>query len=37
MCGRQQAMSMLINAGFEDVEVREIETDPFNDYCIAFE
>jgi hypothetical protein len=26
MWGRQQAMSMLMDAGFEDVEVREIET-----------
>ena len=29
-------MSMLADAGFMDVEVREVETDPFNNYYIAF-
>jgi SAM-dependent methyltransferase len=36
MWGRQLATSMLIDAGFEHVEVREIETDPVSDYYIAF-
>jgi hypothetical protein len=26
---------MLTDAGFKDVEVREVETDPFNNYFIA--
>jgi SAM-dependent methyltransferase len=36
MWGRQLAVSMLTDAGFGSVEVREIETDPFNNYYIAF-
>jgi SAM-dependent methyltransferase len=35
MWGRQLAVSMLVDAGFADVEVREVETDPFNYYYIA--
>jgi SAM-dependent methyltransferase len=35
MWGRQLAMSMLADAGFRNVEVREIDADPFNDYYIA--
>ena len=35
MWGRQLAISMLIDAGFTDVEVREVETDPVNNYYIA--
>ncbi|QLL10302.1 class I SAM-dependent methyltransferase [Mycobacterium vicinigordonae] len=33
--GRQLATSMLADAGFEDVEVAEIESDPFNYFYIA--
>jgi 2-polyprenyl-3-methyl-5-hydroxy-6-metoxy-1,4-benzoquinol methylase len=33
--GRQLAESMLADAGFRDVEVREIESDVVNDYYIA--
>jgi 2-polyprenyl-3-methyl-5-hydroxy-6-metoxy-1,4-benzoquinol methylase len=33
--GRQLAMSMLTDAGFADVAVREVESDPFNNYYIA--
>jgi SAM-dependent methyltransferase len=33
--GRQLAESMLADAGFDDVTVSEIETDPFNYYYIA--
>ena len=33
--GRQLATSMLADAGFGEVEVREIETDPFNFYYVA--
>ena len=33
--GRQLAMSMLADAGFGDVAVREIESDPINNYYIA--
>jgi SAM-dependent methyltransferase len=33
--GRQLAESMLADAGFDDVTVSEIETDPFNFYYIA--
>ncbi|HEX2284287.1 MAG TPA: class I SAM-dependent methyltransferase, partial [Mycobacterium sp.] len=33
--GRQLATSMLADAGFDDVTVREIESDPFNNYYIA--
>jgi SAM-dependent methyltransferase len=36
MWGMQLATSMLIDAGFKNVEVREVETDPFNNYYIAF-
>jgi SAM-dependent methyltransferase len=36
MWGHQLATSMLTDAGFKDVEVREVETDPFNSYYIAF-
>ncbi|MGY4650786.1 class I SAM-dependent methyltransferase [Mycobacterium sp. URHB0021] len=36
MWGRQLAVSMLTDAGFRSVDVREIETDPFNNYYIAF-
>ena len=35
MWGRQLAMSMLADAGFENAEVREIDADPFNDYYVA--
>ncbi len=35
MWGRQLAMSMLADAGFADVDVHEIDADPFNDYYIA--
>ena len=33
--GRQLAKSMLADAGFGDVNVSEIESDPFNNYYIA--
>jgi 2-polyprenyl-3-methyl-5-hydroxy-6-metoxy-1,4-benzoquinol methylase len=33
--GRQLATSMLADAGFADVTVREIDSDPFNNYYIA--
>ena len=33
--GRQVAERMLADAGFEHVEVREVETDPFNSYYVA--
>lgn len=33
--GRQTATAMLADAGFADVEVREIDTDPINYYYIA--
>ena len=33
--GRQLAESMLADAGFSDVTVSEIESDPFNNYYIA--
>ena len=33
--GRQLAESMLADAGFGDVTVSEIESDPFNNYYIA--
>ncbi len=33
--GRQLAESMLADAGFGDVNVSEIESDPFNNYYIA--
>jgi hypothetical protein len=33
--GRQLATSMLADAGFEDVAVREIESDPINLYYVA--
>ena len=33
--GRQLATSMLADAGFGDVQVREIETDPINFYYVA--
>jgi SAM-dependent methyltransferase len=33
--GRQLAESMLADAGFDDVTVTEIESDPFNNYYIA--
>ncbi|MCT7660296.1 class I SAM-dependent methyltransferase [Mycobacterium deserti] len=33
--GRQLATSMLADAGFADVTVREAESDPFNNYYIA--
>ncbi len=33
--GRQVAESMLADAGFSDVSVSEIESDPFNNYYIA--
>ncbi len=33
--GRELATSMLADAGFGDVQVREIESDPFNFYYIA--
>jgi SAM-dependent methyltransferase len=33
--GQQLATSMLADAGFPDVEVHEIETDPFNFYYVA--
>jgi SAM-dependent methyltransferase len=36
MWGQQLATSMLADAGFEEFEVREVETDPFNYYYIAF-
>jgi 2-polyprenyl-3-methyl-5-hydroxy-6-metoxy-1,4-benzoquinol methylase len=35
MWGQQLAMTMLSEAGFKDVEVREVDTDPFNNYYIA--
>ncbi len=35
MWGQQLAASMLADAGFTDVEVREVEADPFNTYYIA--
>ena len=33
--GRQLAESMLADAGFSDVAVSEIDSDPFNNYYIA--
>ncbi|KUI37706.1 methyltransferase [Mycobacterium sp. IS-1590] len=33
--GHQLAASMLADAGFSDVQVREVETDPINNYYIA--
>ena len=33
--GRQLATSMLVDAGFADVRVQEIESDPINNYYIA--
>ena len=33
--GRQLALSMLADAGFTDVRVEEIETDPINYYYVA--
>ncbi len=33
--GRELATSMLADAGFGDVAVREIETDPMNNYYVA--
>jgi hypothetical protein len=33
--GRQLALSMLGDAGFKDVRVEEIETDPINSYYVA--
>ncbi|MGE2833578.1 class I SAM-dependent methyltransferase [Mycobacterium sp. SMC-4] len=33
--GREQATAMLADAGFDDVTVREIDTDPLNFYYIA--
>jgi hypothetical protein len=32
---RQLATSMLADAGFGDVQVSEIESDPFNNYYVA--
>ena len=34
--GTQLATSMLADAGFDDVRVDEIETDPINNYYVAF-
>ena len=33
--GRQRATSMLHDAGFAHVEIREIEDDPFNDFYVC--
>jgi SAM-dependent methyltransferase len=33
--GRQLATSMLADAGFDDVQVREIDNDPINNYYVA--
>jgi len=33
--GRQLALSMLADAGFSDVEAKEVEADPFNAYFVA--
>jgi hypothetical protein len=33
--GKQLALSMLADAGFKDVAIAEIETDPINYYYIA--
>ena len=33
--GRQLALSMLADAGFTDVRVEEIDTDPINYYYVA--
>ena len=33
--GRQLALSMLADAGFSEVRVEEIETDPINYYYVA--
>jgi hypothetical protein len=35
MWGQQLAMTMLSEAGFKHVEVREVDTDPFNNYYVA--
>jgi len=35
MWGRQLATSMLADAGFGDVQVREVESDPLNYYYVA--
>jgi 2-polyprenyl-3-methyl-5-hydroxy-6-metoxy-1,4-benzoquinol methylase len=35
MWGRQLAVSMLADAGFDDVQVAEVESDPINNYYIA--
>jgi hypothetical protein len=33
--GRQTAVRMLGEAGFDHVDVHEVETDPFNSYYVA--
>jgi len=33
--GRELATAMLADAGFDDVQVREIESDPINYYYVA--
>lgn len=33
--GKQVALEMLSEAGFSDIETKEIETDPFNNYYVA--
>jgi hypothetical protein len=33
--GTQLATSMLVDAGFDDVRVAEIDSDPLNNYYIA--
>ncbi len=33
--GRQLATSMLHRAGFKDVQLRELDDDPFNDYYVC--
>ena len=33
--GRQLATSMLHEAGFTDIQVNELEDDPFNDYYVC--
>lgn len=33
--GRELAISMLADAGFTEVNIAEVDTDPFNNYYIA--
>ena len=35
MCGKQKMLEMLAGAGFKNVDVKQISSDPFNNYYIA--